>query len=44
VKTLYAAGIAAGAAEPGRGREFIERLTSSAARAVLAEAGYEFDR
>jgi len=41
VKTVYAAGLAAGAAEPARARAFIERLTSSAARSVLAEAGYE---
>ncbi len=44
VKTLYAAGLAAETAEPRQGRAFIERLTSPAARAVLAEAGYEFDR
>ncbi len=44
VKTLYSAGLAAGAAEPLQGRAFIERLTSPAGRAVLAEAGYEFDR
>lgn len=44
VKTVYSAGLAAGAAEPGPARAFIERLTSPAAQAVLAEAGYELDR
>jgi molybdate transport system substrate-binding protein len=44
VKTLYSAGLAAGAAEPEEARAFIECLTSPAARKVLAEAGYEFDR
>jgi molybdate transport system substrate-binding protein len=44
VKTVYAAGLAAGAAAPGAARAFIERLTSSAAQAVLADAGYELDR
>ena len=43
VKTVYAAGLAARAAEPGPGKEFIARLTSPAARSILADAGYEFD-
>jgi molybdate transport system substrate-binding protein len=43
-KTVYSAGVAAQAAEPGPARAFIERLTSPAARAALAEAGFEFDR
>ena len=43
VKTVYSAGLAARAAEPGAAREFIGRLTSPAARDVLARAGYEFD-
>ena len=42
-KTVYSAGVAARAAEAAAGRGFISRLTSSAAREVLATAGYEFD-
>jgi len=42
-KTVYSAGLAARAAEPGAAREFIARLTSPAARNMLAQAGYEFD-
>jgi molybdate transport system substrate-binding protein len=42
-KTIYSAGLSARAAEPGAAREFIARLTSPAARSVLATAGYEFD-
>lgn len=43
VKTVYSAGLAARAAEPGAARDFIARLTSPAARGVLARAGYEFE-
>ena len=42
-KTIYSAGLSARAAEPGAAREFIARLTSPAARSVLAIAGYEID-
>ena len=42
-KTIYSAGLSAGAAEPAAAREFIARLTSPAARSVLEQAGYEFD-
>ncbi len=42
-KTVYSAGLAARAAEPGMARDFIARLTSPAARNLLAQAGYEFD-
>ncbi|HET9405557.1 MAG TPA: substrate-binding domain-containing protein [Burkholderiales bacterium] len=41
--TVYAAGLAARAAEPRAARDFITRLTSAAARPLLARAGYEFD-
>jgi len=43
VKTVYAAGLAARATEAAAARDFIARLTSFAARKVLANAGYEFD-
>jgi molybdate transport system substrate-binding protein len=43
VKTVYAAGLAARATEAAAARDFIARLTSCAARKVLANAGYEFD-
>jgi len=43
VRTVYAAGVAARAAEAAAARDFIARLTSMAARKVLAKAGYEFD-
>jgi molybdate transport system substrate-binding protein len=42
-KTVYSAGLAARAVEPGGAREFIARLTGAAARQVLEKAGYEFD-
>ena len=42
-KTVYSAGMAARATEAAAGRGFISRLTSAAARGVLATAGYEFD-
>jgi len=42
VKTVYAAGLAARAAEPAAARDFIARLTSAGARGILAQAGYEF--
>lgn len=41
VMTVYSAGLAAGAAEPGAARAFVGRLSSPASRSVLAEAGYE---
>jgi molybdate transport system substrate-binding protein len=40
--TVYSAGLAARAAEPGAAREFIALLTGAASRPVLARAGYEF--
>jgi molybdate transport system substrate-binding protein len=43
VKTVYSAGLAAKASEHGPAQAFVARLTSSGARTVLAEAGYEFD-
>jgi molybdate transport system substrate-binding protein len=43
VRTVYAAGLAARAAESAAAREFLARLTSPAARKVLVNAGYEFD-
>lgn len=42
-KTVYSAGLASRAEEPEAAREFIARLTSPAARQLLASAGYEFD-
>ena len=42
-KAVYSAGLAAGAANPAAARAFIARLTGSAARPILAKAGYEFD-
>jgi molybdate transport system substrate-binding protein len=42
-KTIYSAGLSAGAAEPAAGREFIARLAAPTARSVLEQAGYEFD-
>lgn len=42
-RTVYSAGLAARAVEPGAGREFIARLTAPTARSILAKAGYEFD-
>jgi len=44
VLTVYSAGLAARAAQPVAAREFIDRLTGSASRQILAQAGYEFDR
>jgi molybdate transport system substrate-binding protein len=43
MKTVYAAGLAARAANPAAGRAFIARLTAPSARAMLRDAGYEFD-
>ena len=43
VKTLYAAGVAARAAQAAAARDFIARLAGASARPILAEAGYEFD-
>ncbi len=43
VKAVYSAGLASHAANPASARAFIGRLTGSAARPVLAKAGYELD-
>lgn len=43
IKTVYAAGIAVRARNPEGAAEFIARLTGPAARAILAQAGYEFE-
>jgi molybdate transport system substrate-binding protein len=43
VKTVYSAGLAAGAAQPAAAREFIARLAGPSARPILARAGYEFE-
>lgn len=43
VKAVYSAGLAAAAAQPEPARAFIARLTSAAAREVMARAGYELD-
>jgi molybdate transport system substrate-binding protein len=42
MKTVYCAGVAASARNPGRAREFIARLTAPEERATLEAAGYEF--
>jgi molybdate transport system substrate-binding protein len=42
--TLYSAGLAARARSVEAATDFIARLTASSARAILAKAGYEFDR
>ena len=42
-KTIYSAGLSARVAEPGMARDFVARLTSPAARDMLAQAGYQFD-
>jgi ABC-type molybdate transport system substrate-binding protein len=42
--TLYSAGLAARARSVEAATDFIARLTASTARAILARAGYEFDR
>lgn len=42
-KTVYAAGLASRARDPDAARQFIARLTASAARPVLRAAGYELD-
>jgi molybdate transport system substrate-binding protein len=41
VKTVYSAGLAARAPEQGAGRDFYDRLTSTGARDILKQAGYE---
>ena len=41
--TVYSAGVAARAQNADGARELIARLTSAAARPLLAKAGYEFD-
>jgi molybdate transport system substrate-binding protein len=43
LRTVYAAGLAARAQNPGGASEFITRLTAPSARAILAQAGYEFE-
>lgn len=43
IKTVYSAGIAARAQNTEGARGFIARLTAPASRAILAQAGYEFD-
>jgi len=43
IKTVYSAGVAARAQNPDGARDFIAQLTAPASRAVLAQAGYEFD-
>ena len=43
VKTVYSAGLAARASEPGAAREFIARLAGPSARRVLTQAGYELE-
>jgi ABC-type molybdate transport system substrate-binding protein len=43
IKTVYSAGLAARAQNPEGATEFISRLTAPASRAILAQAGYEFD-
>ena len=43
IRTVYAAGLAARARNSQGAEEFIARLTAPAARAILAQAGYEFD-
>ncbi len=42
MKTIYSAGLASRAANADVAKEFIARLTASAARPILAAAGYEF--
>jgi molybdate transport system substrate-binding protein len=42
IRTVYAAGRAELAQNPGGATEFIARLTAPSARAILANAGYEF--
>lgn len=42
VLTVYSAGLAARAAEAVAASRFIDRLTGSASRQILAQAGYEF--
>jgi molybdate transport system substrate-binding protein len=42
MKTVYSAGVAAGAQDPGAARQVIARLTAPEARATLEAAGYEF--
>ncbi|MBI4194423.1 MAG: substrate-binding domain-containing protein [Betaproteobacteria bacterium] len=43
MKTVYSAVLAARARQPDAAKAFLARLTSPAARPVLAAAGYEFD-
>lgn len=41
MKTVYAAGVASHAAEPGLAQEFVKRFAASSVRGLLTEAGYE---
>ncbi len=43
VKTVYSAGLIAQSQQPEAAQAFLARLTSPAARPILAAAGYEFD-
>jgi molybdate transport system substrate-binding protein len=43
VKTVYSAGLVAGAPNADGAQAFIARLTAPAARSMLAKAGYEFN-
>jgi len=42
-KTVYSAGLAARAQQPGAAQNFLARLTARPARPILAGAGFEFD-
>ncbi|MBI4207742.1 MAG: molybdate ABC transporter substrate-binding protein [Betaproteobacteria bacterium] len=42
-RTVYSAGLIARARQPDAAKAFLARLTSPAARPILAAAGYEFD-
>jgi molybdate transport system substrate-binding protein len=42
-KSVYSAGLAVKATQAAAGKEFIARLTSPGAKAILKAAGYEFD-
>ena len=43
MKAVYSAGVARQAAEPQLAKDFIGRFAGPSARAMLSEAGYEFD-
>jgi hypothetical protein len=44
MKTVYSAGLAENAAEPGLARDFMGRFTGASAEALLADAGFELNR